>query len=281
MFGKKKRVIVGLTTYYNENLMISMSGVARLPYNNMVLIIHNDNPDTKITARKIRHMGYRGKLYIINSEYNTGLRSSRMAIIDFVQQHKIKSDWFVFLDDDDVLLNIEVPSVSEKHFAIIQNMAVIRTRLIDVLRVIQKPHSIVFDDENVYVVRPHIGLCGTLVRTNVMLRLGQVLHTAQSVFSDIDEGLGFIAPVDIAMWSALNIVAHDMKTNTTPIYMDTVNYIATDIDTASTKYGKPIQPSKNSKQQILSVIAKYDNAVRDALNGLNAEAAPSGPESDA
>ena len=144
MLFNKSRVIVGLTTYYNENLMISMSGMAQLG-KHVTIIIHNDNPETKITRRKIRNMGYKGKLYIINSEHNVGLRNARLNIIDFIQQHNIHADWFVFSDDDDILLNVDVPSVGKNHFALIQNMAVIRTRLIDVLRVIKDKNNFFID----------------------------------------------------------------------------------------------------------------------------------------
>lgn len=275
MFTKKNRVIVGLTTYYNENLMISVSGLARLG-KQAILIIHNDNPDTKVTRRQIRNIGYAGKLYIINSEHNTGLRNSRLAIIDFVKQRKLSTKWFIFLDDDDTLLNLDVPDVTKNHFAIIQNMAVIRTRLIDVLRAIKSPNNIVPDNENIFIVRPHVGLAGTMIRTEYLLQLGDILHEIHTQISDIDESLKFRPPVDISMWSALNIIAHHVNPEAMPIYMDTMNYIATDIDTAAIKYGMPIQPIKNPEKQIMTAITRYDAAVRTAL----ANAAPAGQNSD-
>lgn len=276
MLFNKSRIIVGLTTYYNENLMISMSGMARFG-KHVTLIIHNDNPETKITRRKIRRMGYKGKLYIINSEHNVGLRNARLNIIDFLQQHKISADWFIFADDDDVLLNVDVPSVGKNHFAIIQNMAVIRTRLIDVLRVIKDKNNFLIDNENIYLVRPHVGLAGTLVRTESVLKMADILHKIHQQISDIDESINFRPPVDVMMWSVLNIVARHNNPDATPIYMDTTNYIATDIDTAPTKYGIPIQPAKNVQKQIMTVIAKYDAVARAAL----AAAAPMGQEENA
>lgn len=264
MLFNKSRVIVGLTTYYNENLMISMSGMAQLG-KHVTIIIHNDNPETKITRRKIRNMGYKGKLYIINSEHNVGLRNARLNIIDFIQQHNIHADWFVFSDDDDILLNVDVPSVGKNHFALIQNMAVIRTRLIDVLRVIKDKNNFFIDNENIYLVRPHVGLAGTMVRTEYVLKMAYVLHKIHPQISDIDESINFRPPVDMMMWSTLNIVARHNNPDATPIYMDTINYIATDIDTTPTKYGMLIQPAKNAHKQIMAVIAKYDAAVRAAL----------------
>ncbi|MBQ2017732.1 MAG: hypothetical protein II208_04385, partial [Alphaproteobacteria bacterium] len=116
MFACKTRVIVGLTTYYNENLMISLSGLSRLG-KRAILIIHNDNPETKVTKRDVRRMGFGGDVHIINSAHNVGLLRSRLAIIDFISEHKISAEWFVFVNDDDVLLNLDLPKVEKKHFA--------------------------------------------------------------------------------------------------------------------------------------------------------------------
>lgn len=289
MFTNKSRVIVGLTTYYIENLMISLSGLARLA-KRAVLVIYNDNPETPLSKRDVRRMGYEGEVYIINSEHNMGLLRARMEIIDFVKKHKISSDWFVFANDDDVLLNVDVPNIGQNHFAIIQNMAVVRSRLIDVLRIMHNPDNYTIDDENIYLVRPHIGMIGTLVRMEYIIKLADVLRNAAVAISDVDESLGFRPPVDAMMWSALNIVARSDNENVTPIYMDTVNYIAMDIDNVSMKYGMLIQPEKNPQAQIMAAVAKYDMAVRAAI--MNAtysvtdtndagNAAPVGHESDA
>ncbi len=265
MFATKSRVIVGLTTYYNENLMISLSGLSRLG-RKLTLIIHNDNPVTKITMRQIRRMGYKGKLHIINSQHNIGLLNSRLAIIEYVKQHRIKTPWFVFADDDDILLNIDIPNVRDNHFAIIQNMIVLRARLIDVFRAIQNPDSIVIDGQDNILVRPHLGMSGTLVRTSQLFELYKVFKIAHKQISDITEGLGFMAPIDMMMWSALNIIARDGVSDASPIYMDTVNYIATDIDNVLTKYGMLVRPTKDAQSKISAAIARCDDAIRAALS---------------
>ena len=281
MFASKSRVIVGLTTFHNENLMISLSGLARLS-KRAILIIHNDNPETKVTKRDVRRTGFDGDVYIINSDHNVGLLRARLAILDYVKQHKINAEWFVFVNDDDILLNLDIPKVGDNHFAIIQNMAVVRTRLIDVLRVIKNPDNFTIDDENIYLVRPHIGMIGTLVRTEFIFKLADILQSATMAISDIDESLGFRPPVDMMMWSALNIIARNNSDNTSPIYMDTVNYVATDIDNVTMKYGMLLQPEKNPHQQIMSAIAKYDAAIRATLTNTEfaENAAPAGQESD-
>ncbi|MBO5739867.1 MAG: hypothetical protein J6R52_02260 [Alphaproteobacteria bacterium] len=280
MFRHKSRVIVGMTTYYNENLIISMSGMSRLG-KNITLIIHNDNPDVKLTRSKIRRMGYKGRLHIINSDYNKGMLDSRLEIIKYATEHKINAEWFLFADDDDIVLNLNIPRLENNHFAIIQNMAVVRTRLVDVLRVINNPDNFTIDNENVYLVRPHIGLAGTLVRTENISQLGEILGYVRQEISNIDESLGFRPPVDMMMWSALNIIARHYDEKTTPIYMDELNYLAIDIDTAQVKYSMQIQPQKNPQQQIMNTLAKYDMAVRNALVTHTTNAAPAGQELNA
>lgn len=265
MFTTRSRVIVGLTTYYNQNLMISLSGLSRMGRRS-ILIIHNDNPGVKITARQIRRMGYKGKLHIINSRHNIGLLNSRLAIIEYVKQHRINAPWFVFSDDDDILLNIDIPRIGGNHFAIIQDMIVLRARLIDVLRAIQNPSSIVIDGQDNIFVRPHLGMAGTLVRTPQLFKLYDVFKAAQKQISDITEGLGFRAPIDMMMWSALNIIARDSDSGASPIYMGTVNYIATGIDNVSTKYGMLVWPAHDAQSKISAAIARCDDAIRATLS---------------
>ena len=269
MFDKRTRIIVGMTTLYNEYLGISIPGLARLG-KKFTLIIYNDNPDTKVKKSYIRRLGYRGKLYIANGGHNIGQLRARLAIVDFVRKKKLNADWFIFVDDDDILANIVIPNVSKNNFAIIQNMAVVRTRLIDVLRVARNATNYTIDNENIYLVRPHVGLAGTLVRYSAILRMADVMNNALQSISDVDESLTFRPPVDMMMWSALNIIARHDNERATPIYMDTINYIATDVDTCPIKYGMNIQPSKNPTQQISRAIARYDAAIRAALRDNNA-----------
>ena len=268
MFDKRTRIIVGMTTLYNEYLGISIPGLARLG-KKFTLIIYNDNPDTKVKKSYIRKLGYRGKLYIANGGHNIGQLRARLAIVDFVRKKKLNADWFIFVDDDDILANIVIPNVSKNNFAIIQNMAVVRTRLIDVLRVARNATNYTIDNENIYLVRPHVGLAGTLVRYSAILRMADVMNNALQSISDVDESLTFRPPVDMMMWSALNIIARHDNERATPIYMDTINYIATDVDTCPTKYGMNIQPAKNPTQQISRAIARYDAAIRAALHDNN------------
>lgn len=277
MFDKRARIIVGITTLYDEYLGVSVPGLARLG-KNFILVVYNDNPDVKITKKQIRKLGYRGKLYVVNGGHNLGQLRARLAIVDFVRKKKLNADWFVFVDDDDILTNVTIPDVSKNNFAIIQNMVVVRTRLIDVLRVVRDSANYTIDNENIYLVRPHVGLAGTLVRYSEIVRLADVMNNALQSISDVDESLSFRPPVDMMMWSALNIIARHNNERATPIYMDTINYIATDIDTCPVKYGMKMQPAKNPTQQISRAIARYDAAIRAVLRD---NAAPTGQELNA
>ena len=264
MFKRKKPVVVGITTVYHECLGISVPGVSKLG-RNVILVIYNDNPDVKLTRRQVRKYGYRGKLFIVNGAEKQGQLRARLVILNAVQRYGIKAEWLVFTDDDDILLSADVPHVADNNFAILQNMVVLRTRLVDVLRVLRDSTNYKVDNENVYLIRPHMGLAGTLVRINTALQMGDVLYRCMDKIWEIDASLGMRPPVDMMMWSALNIVARAKNDFAAPIYMDKVNYIAVDLDTAREKYGMRLPTGKNAGVQIRSAIEKYNAVVQAAL----------------
>lgn len=278
MFTSKARLVVGLTTYYHENLGISVPALARFG-GDIVLVIHNDNPDVKLSRRLVRRLGYRGALHIINTSNNVGLLGARLAILGYVRSKRINADWFMFADDDDVVLSVDVPPVSSNTFAVIQNMAVIRTRLIDVLRIMHRPDNYIVDNQNICLVRPHIGLAGTLVRLDVILRTYDVLYSVYDDLMDISHGLNFLPPIDAMMWSGVNMVARAHDADMVPIYMDNTNYIAINIDSASEKYGMPVAPIKNAKSQMSRALSRYNSVIASGLAAMQS-AAPVGQESN-
>ncbi len=265
-----------MTTFHNEYLELSVPALAKIR-KKFLLVIYNDNPDTRISRRKIRKMGYHGALRVINGNTHLGQLRARLAILGYLKSRKIKADWFIFVDDDDALLNLDIPHVAPHNFAVIQNMAVIRTRLIDVLRLMKCADNLNIDNKNIELMRPHVGTAGTLVRMGAIMRLYDILTCVNQELCDIDESLSFRPPVDTMMWTALNIIARHDNEFAAPIYMDTLNYIATDIDTAPIKYGMKVMPEKNASQQIARAIAKYDALVRSLLTATNT-AAPAGQD---
>ncbi len=270
MFKHKQNLVIGMTTYFSQFLELSVPALARLK-TDFTLIIYNDNPDNKVTTNYIRNLGFRGRVHIINGVYNIGLLQARLAILDYMSENKINSDWILFTDDDCIVTDVNIPDVSDNNFAIIQNMAVVRTRLVDVFRAATDFTKCVIDNENIVLVRPHLGLGGTLVRTPIMMKTGMILKTCLDKFFDIDTGLRFLPPVDAMMWSGVNIVAQYLNKNYTPIYMDNINYVSVDLDRAATKYGMPIKPARNADTQIANVLARYDAVILSAIS-----AAPAG-----
>ena len=264
MFKTKVRVVVGITTFYNDFLGLSVPALRRLP-SDFMLIVYNDNPDTVVKRGQIRRLGYSGPLRIINGAQNVGVLQARLNILEYVQKHNIIPQWVVLADDDDILVNIDTPNVGDDNFAVIQNMAVIKSRLVDVMRAMNNPQNCVPDSDNIELVRPHVGLAGTLVRWDAMCRMGNVLRQMQQEISDIDESLSFRPPVDPVMWNALTAIVRNDNPQAMPIYMDAVNYIATNLDRATTKYGMAVSPAKNAIAQIERALAKYDAAIKRHL----------------
>lgn len=276
MFKTKVRVVVGITTFYNDFLGLSVPALRRLP-SDFMLIVYNDNPDTVVKRGQIRRLGYSGPLRIINGAQNVGTLQARLNILEYVQKHNIIPQWVVLADDDNILVNIDTPNVGDDNFAVIQNMAVIKSRLVDVMRAMNNPQNCVPDSDNIELVRPHVGLAGTLVRWDAMRRMGNVLRQMQQEISDIDESLSFRPPVDPMMWNALTAIVRNDNPQAMPIYMDAVNYIATNLDRATTKYGMAVSPAKNAIAQIERALAKYDAAIK---RHLATNAAPMGQNSD-
>ena len=266
MLKKPKHLVIGLTTFNTELLAISVPGLVKLG-KKFILIIHNNNPQARVSRRQIRHLGYRGHLIIINSPRNLGLLGARLAIISRIEFEQISSEWMIFCDDDDLLINSEIPNVDENNFAIIQNSIILRHRIIDLLRIMNNPSCYTIDNENVVLDKPHLGIAGTLVRTRVMIGMKNILETVRDKISEISDSLNYLPPTDAVMWSWLNIYATHINPGAAPIYMDKQNYVITNLDSAQTKYGRPVAPLHNPRQHIAYTLSLYDKVFIDALRG--------------
>lgn len=262
MFAQKNYIIIGLTTFHNEMLRVSVPPLAKFA-RNIFLIIHNDNPGTTITKRHIRKLGYRGKLYIINASKNIGLMGGRLAILDAVKKLKIKSNWMMFADDDDIVTDIDIPTAPDHNFAVMQNMAIIRSRLIDLFQIMDDPANCITDEENIVTERPHVGMAGTLVRTDIVLKLGKRIRGMIDAIEQIDATLGHRVPVDAIMWSYLNMYAKHLNPGAAPIYMDKINYIAWAGDSAIHKYGKKQMPPKDFEPVMRKYCALFEEMLKE------------------
>lgn len=264
MLRKKNVVVVGLTTFNIEMLKISLSALANIT-SKFTLIIHNDNPLQILTPRDVHKLGYNGQLHIINSRENVGLRMARLRILDAATAVSPDAQWIIYMDDDDILLSIDIPTVSENNFAIIQNNLVVRKRVSDLIIASSSPDQIKPDDDNVLLERPHLGLAGTAVRIDLMRGLANLMHSVQISLDEIDASLSFRPPVDLMMWEALNSYAKHTNPEFAPIFMDSINCIRNGIDETAEKYEKPALPARNAEKMLSRAMAQYDAVINRAM----------------
>lgn len=270
MLTGKRRLIIGLTTFHNEMLRISVPALSRT-HQKFLLIIYNDNPQTKITTRQIRRLGYHGQLHIINTHENVGLMRARLAIIKEMKTIQPHAEWVIFAEDDDILSNIEIPHVGSDNFAIIQNAVAVHGSLADLMCAIKAPNECCPDGKNITLLRPNIGLAGTPVRAGIMTGMADIAGMAMDKIREIDGTLEYLPPVNAIMWSWANMYTKHLNPTAAPIFMDRVNYIKNCLDTTNEKYGRRRMPGKNAAAQYANAAARYDAAFLVALS-----AAPAG-----
>ena len=270
MMHKKSDIVIGLTTFDNTMLRISVPAIGQIRQK-FHLIIFNDNPTTTITRRQIRKLGYCGDLQVINSDENIGEFRARMEIVNAARN--LQPNWFIFCDDDDILIDADIPNVSDDNFAVIQNAIVLRHRVSDLLRAMENPTDVCPDDENVILLRPHLGLAGTPVRASILFELLKIQEPATNAVLRIVSGLNFVPPIDAIMWNMVNMLAREKNPNAVPIYMNKVNYIKCDLDTPHMKYNRVRKPARNQDKYMRDIIDKCNQAFHDIL-----AAAPSGQD---
>ncbi len=265
MLSRKNNIVVGITTFHNEMLRISVPALGRMA-RKFLLIIYNDNPLTTVTKRQIRMLGYRGDLQIINSDENIGTMRARMAIVAAALKVKPTPEWIIFNDDDDMLINLDdVPNVSDDTWAVMQNSLILRNRVAGLMRAMGNPEDCHADGTDVMLDKPHIGFTGTMMRMSVMCDMARVVDYALPQIAAMGESLSFRPPVDTIMWNFANMCAKQQNPNAMPIYMDRVNHIITDLDSAQTKYGYARTPRRGGGDAVRRAVAKYDAIFADAM----------------
>lgn len=266
MFSKKINLVIGLTTFNNDMLRLSVPALGRLR-GKFYLVVYNDNPTTTVSRRDIRRLGYRGRLRVINSAENIGVLRARMAIMDAVNKMRINPQWIIFINDNDILVNADIPSVGPDVFAVMQNAISLRRRVGDLLSAINSPENCTPDGENTVLMRPHTGICGVLVRHNVLSDMCDVLRPHVDALQAIDDELDFLPPFDAIMWALVNTFIRTQNPSASPIYMDTVNYIMCNLDRATTKYGRTVMRGDAARSAYADAIARYDAVLAAALRG--------------
>jgi hypothetical protein len=157
MFSKKEYLIVAISTFHNDLLRLSVPALK-----NIHLVIHNVNPDTIITRQSIRRLGYCGPLHIIND--------GAADILSEIATLKIKSEWMVFVNEGDMLVNAEIPIVAHNNYAIIQNAILLKR-----------------GEEKNHVLRPNAEFYGTLFRTGFILKNrmeNSIMSDANPIYMD-------------------------------------------------------------------------------------------------
>lgn len=266
MFTRNIDLVVGLTTFNNDMLHLSVPALSRL-HGRFYLVVYNDNPTTTVSRRDIRRLGYRGRLRVINGTENIGVLRARMAIVNAVDKISINPQWILFVNDNDILVNVDIPSVGTDVFAVMQNAMSVRRRVGDLLTAINNPENCTADGENIVLIRPYTGICGVPVRMGVMRGLRDAIMPNVDKFQEIDDSLDFCPPFDAIMWSMVNTFARSQNASASPIYMDTVNYIMCNLDHATTKYGRTIIRGTARQSAYSDAIARYDAVLAAALRG--------------
>ena len=263
MMRKRNNIVVGLTTINNEMLKISIPALAKLQQK-FLLIVHNDNPMTTVSKRQIRKLGYCGDLQIINSTETLGELKARFEIIKFART--FKPEWIVFCNDDDLLIDLEIPEVSDDTFAIIQNAIVLHHNVGNLLKVMENPKDFDVDGENVTLLRPNIGVCGTPIRSKILFELAKILPDIEDGMKKLEEKLDFYPPINSVMWNYVNTYAHHINKDYVPIYMDKINYIKNALNNTRMKYGRLAFPARNADDQYRRVVSKYNDLLKEALS---------------
>lgn len=271
MFGRKENLVVGLVTFDCDTLRIAVGGLGRLR-SKFTLIIYNGNPAIQLRRPDVRRMGYCGRVHIINGAGGVDMFGGVAAIVTAARTVARNARWMVCIRDSDILLDVTVPHVSADTFAVIQNMAVIRHRISDVLRVMRCPTDYNIDDENTTLSRPHMGFFGSLVRIDTITGLCNVMGTISDKIRTMDDDLEYWPPYDAILWTMLNTFARTVNPDAVPIYMDRVGHVAIMVDSAINKYGRSALPARATSEHYARAVARFDAALRAAL------AAPAGQD---
>ena len=256
MMRQNSRIIIGLTTFNHEFLQISVAGLARIS-KKVSLIIYNDNPCRTLKHHDVRKLGFRGRLHIINTCENVGVFRARVAILEYIHKNKISASWFMFANDDDIVLNSVVPSVDKNVFAFMGNAVVIRSRVLDVLRVMNNPDDYTIDGVDTQLYAPYVAMAGTLIRLNNILEFGDFLTTVMPDLLEIISDNPFLVPSDSIMWQMFVEYMRTMHPELSPIYMNQTNYLMT-------KLNNSFYPTNIQRD---SMIARSTALVTAALRG--------------
>ena len=263
MFKRKPNIVVAVTTADLDALRISMPSLRRLRQK-FSLVLHNDNPGTRLRRGMLRGMRPRAKLHIINSEQNVGEMESRIRTIEYIHDNKIPCDWIIFLDDDDALIDICVPNVDENVFAIVQDATTISESITDVFKISPTwTHGAPIGRTG-----PHFDFTGTMIRANILFEFADFMQNIMQDTETLISTTKYRIPISNLLWAGLNSFIRARHPDMTPIYMNRTNYVAVKMGNAITKYGRTIPHGATAHRVISDTIKKFTDLI-DATAAQN------------
>ncbi|MCL2338702.1 MAG: hypothetical protein FWC51_01975 [Proteobacteria bacterium] len=255
------RFIIGLTTFHVENLRLSLPKLNDYA-DRIFLIIHNDNPAVVLTPERVRKYGFDGDFIVINESENQGQYKSRIAILRTVDALNRPEHWFIFVDDDDLLIDLTRPDNADIS-ALQQDMIFTRTRLIDFLKILENSKNYVVDGVNITIESPHIGIVGTIFKVADLIAFNRTLTASIDAMRAIDDSVPFRAPEDIVMWFCF-VFWLGRITGRNPgeriAYRPIANYAASLLDFAPEKYGRPKIPTDRPQEWYDQTLQRYIDA---------------------
>lgn len=252
MFKRKTNLIVVMTVMDVDALRVSLPPLHRLE-RLFTLVIYNDNPNQKIERRAVRRLGWHGALYIINSDKNYGEFESRINAIKSVRNLNISGDWVLFADQDDVLLDADVPNVSDNIFAIVQNTTVLSDNITDVFKINSSWVGGCEYGKN----GPHFEITGTIIRRAILDEFADfITDILPKLYRDLRH-TRYRVPVGSVLWLALKSFMHVRHPEMSPIYMNRTNYVAIKMGYAAVKYGRRTPIGANAQAAIAETIKRF------------------------
>ncbi len=222
MFKHKPRVTVIITVYNFDALRMSVPVLRRCGHG-FDLVVCNYNSNITLTRKRMRHIGWRRRVYIVNADKCNGEFESRIHAIEFIKLKGIKSDWILFLGENDVLLDVSVPVIDPGVFAILQRHVVLSQHVGDIFKICRAWRN----GTDVGRVETHIDICGTLVRSGVLFEyiaflapfIPQLRILLRQTHNRIRSGVVF--------WHGLGMFMRQLHPETSAIYMNQINYVST------------------------------------------------------
>ncbi|MBO4480704.1 MAG: hypothetical protein J5742_03740 [Alphaproteobacteria bacterium] len=263
MFKSKTNLTVVITVVNADALRLSLPPLNRI-HQRFNLVIYNDNPELCIDRRKVKRIGWRGASYIINADKNYGELESRLNAIKQLQNMDIHTDWIVFVDQDDVLLDASVPDVSDNIFAVVQNATTLSEDITDIFKI--TPAWV--NGCECGRTGPHFAITGTIIRTPIFAEFADfITNILPKLYRDLRH-TRYRVPLDSLLWLALKGFVRVMHPDMSPIYMNRTNYVAMKMGFAPIKYGRRNPEGAPAHAAVDETVKRFLKTIESAVKIL-------------